>query len=50
MSKYSSMKYYQINQEKLQRKLLNNIKVFRRKKKLKKATIWSLTTEKYTRR
>ena len=36
ISKYLSVKYYQINKEKLQKKLLNNIKDFRRKKKLKK--------------
>ena len=35
MSKYSSVKNYKINEEKLQKKLLNNIKVFRRKKKKK---------------
>ena len=36
ISKYLSVKYYQINKEKLQKKLLNNIKDFRRKKKKKK--------------
>ena len=36
MSKYSSVKNYKINEEKLQKKLLNNIKVFRRKKKKSK--------------
>ena len=41
MSKYSSVKNYKINEEKLQKKLLNNIKVFQRKKKIKKVKIWS---------
>ena len=39
MSKYSSVKNYKINEEKLQKKLLNNIKVFRRKKKSKNMVI-----------
>ena len=40
MSKDSSVKYYQNNKEKLQKKLMKDIKVFLQKKN-KKATIWS---------
>ena len=36
MSKDSSAKYYQENKEKLQKKLLKDIKVFLKKKKKKK--------------
>ena len=39
MSKKLSAKYYQENKERLQKKLVNDIKIFLRKKK-KKATIW----------
>ena len=35
MSKYSSAKHYQNNKERLQKKLLNDIKVFLKKKKKK---------------
>ena len=38
MSKGSSAKQYQNNNERLQKKLMKNIKVFLKKKK---ATIWS---------
>ena len=36
MSKTSSTKYYQDNEERLQKKLVKNIKVFLKKKKKKK--------------
>ena len=39
MSKDSSAKFYQINKERLQKKLARNIGVFLKKKK-KKVTIW----------
>ena len=39
MSKDSSAKYYQNNRERLQEKLVKDIKVFLRKKKKKKETI-----------
>ena len=42
MSKTLSAKYYQENKERLQKKLVKNIKIFLKKKKKKKtATIWS---------
>ena len=40
MSKYSSAKYYKENKERLQKKLVSNIKIFLRKKR-KKTTICS---------
>ena len=40
MSKKLSVKYYQENKERLQKKLVKDIKIFLKKKK-KKATIWS---------
>ena len=40
MSKDSSVKYYQDNKERLQKKLGKNIKAFLKKKR-KKMTIWS---------
>ena len=39
MSKDSSAKFYQINKERLQKKLARNIGVFLKKKK-KKVTVW----------
>ena len=39
MSKDSSAKYYQNNRERLQEKLVKDVKVFLRKKKKKKETI-----------
>ena len=44
MSKDSSAKFYQINKERLQKKLARNIGVFLKKKK-KKVTIWLWTIE-----
>ena len=41
MSKILSAKYYQENKERLQKKLAKDIKIFLKKKKKKKATIWS---------
>ena len=35
MSKYSSAKYYKENKERLQKKLVSNIKIFLRKKRKK---------------
>ena len=49
MSKDSSVKYYQDNKERLQKKLGKNIKAFLKKKR-KKMTIWSETIQKSTRR
>ena len=40
MSKKLSVKYYQESKERLQKKLVKDIKIFLKKKK-KKATIWS---------
>ena len=40
MPKNLSPKYYQLNKERLQKKLVKDIKIFLRKKK-KKAIIWS---------
>ena len=39
MSENSSVKYYQENKERLQKKIVEDIKVFLKNKK-KKATIW----------
>ena len=41
MFKSSSAKYYQDNKERLQKKLAEDMKVFLKKEKKKKATIWS---------
>ena len=41
MSKNLSAKYYQENKERLQKKLMPDIKIFLKKKR-KKVTIWSL--------
>ena len=41
MSKNSAAKYYQDDKERLQKKLVKDIKVFLKKKKKKKATLWS---------
>ena len=41
MSKDSSPKYYQSNEEKLQEKLTKDIKVFLKKKMMKKKTTYS---------
>ena len=49
MPEDSSDKYYQNNKEILQKNLMKYIAVFLKKKK-KKATIWSLTIQKFTRR
>ena len=49
MSKYSSAKYYKENKERLQKKLVSNIKIFLRKKR-KKTTICSWTIQKALRR
>ena len=40
MSKNLSVKYYQENKERLQKNLVKNIKIFLKKKKKKRATIW----------
>ena len=40
MSKNLSAKYYQENKERLQKKLMKDIKIFLRKKNEKKGTIW----------
>ena len=40
MSESVSAKYYQENEERLQKNLVKNIKIFLKKKK-KKVTIWS---------
>ena len=40
MSENVSAKYYQENEERLQKNLVKNIKIFLKKKK-KKVTIWS---------
>ena len=39
MSRDSSVKYYQVNREILQKRLVNDIKVFLKKKNKKKAVI-----------
>ena len=49
MSKYLSVKYYQKNKERLQKKLVKDIKIFLKKKK-KKTTIWSSMLQKFLRR
>ena len=49
MSKDSSAKYYQNDKERLQKKLLKDIKAFLKNKK-KKVTIWSWMIQKSTRR
>ena len=41
MSKDSSAKNYQNNKKKLQKNLMEEIKVFLKKKMKKKATLWS---------
>ena len=40
ISKNLSAKYYQENKKRLQKKLMKDIKIFLKKKKRKKATIW----------
>ena len=49
MSKDSSAKYYQNDKERLQKKLLKDIKAFLKNKK-KKVTIWLWMIQKSTRR
>ena len=49
MSKYSSAKYYKENKERLQKKLVSNIKIFLRKKR-KKTTICLRKIQKSLRR
>ena len=41
MYKNVSVTYYQENKERLQKKLVKDIKVFLKKKSKKKATMWS---------
>ena len=45
MSKILSAKHYQENKERLQKKLVKDIKIFLKKKK-KKTTIWTRTIQK----
>ena len=49
MSKNSSAKYYQDNKERLQKRLVKDIKIFLKKKK-KKTAIWTRTIQKSLRR
>ena len=49
MAKNLSAKYYQEDKERLQRKLMKDIKIFLKKKK-KKAAIWSGTLQKSLRK
>ena len=49
MSKHLSAKYYQENKERLQKKLVEDIKIFL-KKKNKNETIWSRTLPKSLRK
>ena len=50
MSENLSAKYYHKNKERLQKKLVKDIKIFWKKKKEKKATTWSWTLQKSLRR
>ena len=50
MPKNLSAKYYRENKEILQKRLVKDIKIFLRKKKKKKSTMWSRTIQKSTRR